>query len=109
MTHNTEDLVNAAFKKAAAKQPEPRPALEWIDMENWDAESRPKRRWHVLDRIPLCQPTLLSGEGSIGKSLLILHLLASTALGRDWLGFLPEPGPSWYLGSGSTSMCPMRT
>src|SRR5262249_23269091 len=42
MTHNTEDLVNAAFKKAAAKQPEPRPALEWIDMENWDAESRPK-------------------------------------------------------------------
>src|SRR5262249_13005058 len=68
-----------------------------------------KRRWHVLDRIPICQPELLSGEGSIGKSLLILHLLASTALGRDWLGFLPEPGPSWYLGSGSTSMCPMRT
>jgi RecA-family ATPase len=77
----------------------PRPPLTWIDMSSWDSEPVPKRGWLVRDRIPLRQPTLLSGEGAVGKSLLILHLLASTALGRDWLGFLPEPGGAWYFGA----------
>ena len=59
----------------------------------------PERGWLVRDRIPLRQPTLLSGEGAVGKSLLVLHLLAATALGRDWLGFMPEPGEAWYFGA----------
>ena len=38
--------------------------------------------------------TLLSGEGSIGKSILSLHLSTAVVLGRDWLGTMPEPGPA---------------
>jgi RecA-family ATPase len=77
----------------------PRPALVWIDMSNWDSIPVPKREWLVSDRIPIRQPTLFSGEGAVGKSLLTLHLLASIALGRDWLGMVPELGPAWYVGA----------
>ena len=95
---NTKGLVDAALKKAAEPKP-PRPPLTWIDIATWDATPVPERGWLVRDRIPLRQPTLLSGEGAVGKSLLVLHLLAATALGRDWLGFMPEPGEAWYFGA----------
>jgi RecA-family ATPase len=68
-------------------------------MATWDEEPVPERNWFIRDRIPIRQPVLLSGEGSVGKSLIVLHLLAATALGRDWLGMLPEPGGAWYLGA----------
>ena len=99
MKDEPKALLDAALAKAKAKQPAPRPPLTWINMAAWDVEPVPARGWLVRDRIPLRQPTLLSGEGAVGKSLLILHLLASTALGRDWLGFMPEPGPAWYFGA----------
>jgi RecA-family ATPase len=34
----------------------------------------------------------MSGEGGVGKTILALHLAVATALGRDWLQALPEPG-----------------
>jgi RecA-family ATPase len=74
-------------------------SIPWIDMSAWDTVPVPERQWLVRDRIPLQQPTLLSGEGAVGKSILTLHLLGATALGRDWLGMLPEPGPAWYVGA----------
>jgi RecA-family ATPase len=73
--------------------------ISWIDMSLWDSEPTPEREWFIRDRIPVRQPTLFSGEGAVGKSLLTLQLLASTALGRDWLGLIPEPGGAWYLGA----------
>jgi RecA-family ATPase len=73
--------------------------LAFIDMSNWDAEPAPPRLWSVRDRIPLRQPTLFSGEGAIGKTLLALQLAAAHALGRDWIGMLPEPGPAIYFGA----------
>jgi len=54
----------------------------------------PERQWTVRDRIPANNVTLLSGEGSVGKSILSLQLAVAVALGRDWLGTLPEPGPA---------------
>jgi RecA-family ATPase len=86
-------------KAQAAGAPEPRTPIQWIKMETWDKDPVPQRPWLIRDRIPRRQPTLLSGEGAVGKSLLVLHLLASTALGRDWLGLLPDPGPAWYIGA----------
>jgi RecA-family ATPase len=53
----------------------------------------------VRDRIPLRQPALFSGDGAIGKTLLALQLSAAHALGRDWIGMLPEPGPAIYFGA----------
>ena len=72
--------------------------LAFIDMSQWDSKPPPPRLWSVRERIPLRQPTLFSGEGAIGKTLLSLQLLAAHALGRDWIGMLPEPGPAVYLG-----------
>lgn len=86
------DPTNAAA--VAAAQP-----IKFIDMGGWDDEQPPKREWAVPDRIPGRQVTLFSGEGGTGKSILLLQLLCSTVLNRDWIGSLPEPGPCIYLGA----------
>ncbi len=51
----------------------------------------------VPERIPARNVTLFSGEGAIGKSLLLLQLSAAKVLARDWIGTLLEPGPVMYL------------
>jgi RecA-family ATPase len=64
--------------------------LPFIDISGWDSEPTPDRDWAVLDRIPLRQTNLFSGEGGSGKSSVSLHLCCAHVLGRDWLGLLPE-------------------
>jgi RecA-family ATPase len=66
-------------------------------MCKWDEELPPAREWAVLDRFPLRQAALLSGEGAAGKSIVLLHLCAGHALARDWLHNLPEPGPAMFI------------
>jgi RecA-family ATPase len=74
--------------------------LPFINMSTWDSVAPPARQWLVVDYIPLRQVTLMSGEGAIGKSILLLQLLASTALRREWIGDLfSKPGPVIYLGA----------
>ena len=68
--------------------------LPFLDMSNWDEQSAPPREWAVFERIPLRQVSLLSGEGAVGKSILEMQRCAAHALGRDWLGTLPEQGPA---------------
>jgi hypothetical protein len=41
--------------------------------------------------------TLLSGEGAIGKSKLMLQLSGGTVLGREWIGTLPAQGSVLYV------------
>jgi RecA-family ATPase len=77
--------------------PEKLPPLPFINMSNWDNEPVPKQEWAVPDRIPLEQTALFTGEGGYGKSTILEHLCAAHALGRDWLGSLPEPGPAIFL------------
>jgi RecA-family ATPase len=67
--------------------------LPLIDVAGWQNTPAPEREWTIKDRIPISAVTLCSGEGGIGKTLLMLHCGAAIALGRDWLGALPEPGP----------------
>src|SRR4030095_4783931 len=97
----TEHFIKKLAEAAVRNAPEntPRPPLRWINMAAWDDEPTPEREWFIRDRIPVRQPTLFSGEGAVGKGILTLHLLTATALGRDWLGMLPEPGGAWYLGA----------
>jgi RecA-family ATPase len=73
---------------------ETKPALPFINISAWKDRPVPERQWTVKDRIPTSNVTLLSGEGSVGKSILSLQLAVAVALGRDWLGALPEPGPA---------------
>ena len=46
----------------------------------------PDRRWLVQDWIPWGHVTMLSGDGGVGKSLLLQQLLTCAAIGQDWLG-----------------------
>jgi RecA-family ATPase len=75
-------------------------SLPFLDMSTWDSTPTPPRQWYVLEHIPSRQPTLISGEGAIGKSILLLQLLAASALSQPWIGSLcPKPGPTIYLGA----------
>src|SRR4051812_31075347 len=71
--------------------------LPFVHLADWDSRTVPSRAWAVLDRIPLRNVTLLPGEGAAGKSTILKHLLAATALGREWLDTMPDPGPALYL------------
>jgi RecA-family ATPase len=73
--------------------------LKWIDMANWDIEPLPERKWAIRDYVPLHQAGLFSGEGGTGKSILELMKNVAHVTGRDWLGLLPEPGPTIYIGA----------
>jgi RecA-family ATPase len=86
-------------QSASLRSEAPPGPIQWADVTSWDNLPVPERDWLIQDVIPLQQPTLLSGEGAVGKSLLILHLLVATALGRDWLRTLPGKGGAWYLGA----------
>jgi RecA-family ATPase len=68
-------------------------ALSFVDL----ALELVPRQWLVVERIPMCNVTLLGGEGAIGKSLLLMQLSGATVLGKDWIGTMPEMGPVLYV------------
>jgi hypothetical protein len=51
----------------------------------------------VPDRFPLRNVGLFSGDGAIGKSILLMQLGVAHILAKDRLSTLPEPGPFLYL------------
>jgi RecA-family ATPase len=71
--------------------------LSFCDIAAWAEREPPPRAWAVLERFPLRNVALFSGEGAIGKSILMLQLGVAHVLGRDWLDTMPEPGPFLYL------------
>ena len=40
---------------------------------------------------------MISGEGSVGKSILLLQLAVAHVIARDWIGTMPTPGPAIYF------------
>jgi RecA-family ATPase len=79
---------------AAQELPKFRRIINPID---WEGLLVPPREWIVPDYIPHKTVTLLSGDGSIGKSLLALQLAVARAIAREWIGLLPEPGLTLIL------------
>jgi RecA-family ATPase len=73
--------------------------LQWLDMSAWDNEPVPVRQWAILDRVPLNQAGLFSGEGGTGKSIIELMKNVAHVAGKSWLGSMPEPGPAIYVGA----------
>src|SRR4051812_24916297 len=57
----------------------------------------PPRPWHVANMIPARAVSLFQGDGGTGKSVLALQLLASTVLGRPWLGQPVTQGRALYI------------
>jgi RecA-family ATPase len=80
-----------------AEAPTEPPPLDFIDITAWEGQPIPERQWAVLDRVPDGEVTLLSGEGAVGKSLILKQLAVATVTAKDWLGAIPEPGPVIYL------------
>jgi RecA-family ATPase len=81
----------------AGAEQQPPPPLPYVSMTSWDNEPVPDQEWAVLNRIPLKQCVLFSGEGAAGKSTLFLHQACAHVLGRDWLGTMPSPGAAIYF------------
>ncbi len=73
------------------------PKVEPLELTQWDTKSIPPREWTVHDRFPRRNVSLLSGEGGVGKSIILLQLAVAHVLGRDWLRSVPEQGPVIYL------------
>jgi RecA-family ATPase len=71
--------------------------LVFVDIGAWAERDSPEREWAVRDRFPLRNVGLFSGEGSAGKSILLMQLGTAHVLGKDWALTLPEPGPFLYL------------
>jgi RecA-family ATPase len=71
--------------------------VTFCDLQAWSEREPPPRQWAVLDRFPLRNVALFSGEGAIGKSILLMQLGVAHVLGKAWLNTLPEPGPFLYL------------
>jgi DNA repair protein RadA/Sms len=68
-----------------------------INPPEWEGLLVPPRESIVPGYIPHKTVTLLSGDGSVGKSLLALQLAAGRALAREWIGLMPEPGRTLIL------------
>jgi hypothetical protein len=77
----------------------PRGGLPFLDFSKWDSVPVPQREWAVLDRIPLRQPYLFTGNGAVGKSLVELMRAVAHVLGKPWLGQQVEQGPAIYFGA----------
>jgi len=87
----TRDEIREVFNSFPEAQ------LPLINVAAWEGKPVPPRDWAVHNRIARRSVALLSGEGGVGKSILILQLLAAHVLARDWFGVMPEPGPVIYL------------
>lgn len=63
----------------------------------WHGKEPPPREWMVEDCFVKGTVGLISGDGGIGKSLLMQELCSCAAMGRNWLGLKVEPGKAVVL------------
>lgn len=71
--------------------------FEPVDLSRWQGREPPRREWMVEDCFPRGSVALVSGDGGIGKSLLMQSLCTCAALGRPWLGMTTQPGRAVYV------------
>jgi RecA-family ATPase len=104
-TPDWEPGSDAASSDPTPDEDEPAPAKEkpallklcFVKIEDWFDREPPQRDWAVPDRFPLRNVSLISGEGSIGKSLVLMQLTAAMVFGKGWLDTLPDRGDAIYL------------
>lgn len=89
-----EDLLKVRSSPANDNHP-----LPVIDPRNWQGKAIPEREWFVENLIPSRTVTNFSGDGGSGKTLIILQLIAASALRMPWLGMTVGTGPCLYYGA----------
>jgi hypothetical protein len=82
----------------ADPRPEDKPVtLLAFNPADWEGKQAPERRWDVPDYIPHGVPSLLYADGGTGKGYLGLQLALGRALGKEWIGLMPETGRTLVL------------
>lgn len=71
-------------------------ALTFIDPSRLISDP-PRREWMVERAFPKGTVAMVSGDGGIGKSLLMQQLISAACLGRNWLGLRCRPGRGLML------------
>jgi RecA-family ATPase len=79
------------------QQKQPPALLPLINIRIWQGTEPKPREWLVTERIPARNVTLLTGQGGIGKTLLMQQLAVATVTARDWIGVVPEAGPVLFI------------
>jgi RecA-family ATPase len=74
-------------------KPKPDQEQPWraIPLPSFESIPVPERRWIVPNWLPVRVVTLCYADGGIGKTLLGLQLMASTALNSKWCGIRVTP------------------
>ncbi|MBO0715749.1 MAG: AAA family ATPase [Rhizobiales bacterium] len=71
--------------------------LPLINIRAWHGTEPRPRQWLIENCIPDRNVTLLTGQGGVGKTLIMQQLSVATVLGKDWFQLLPEPGPVLFI------------
>lgn len=64
---------------------------------SFDGMQIPERPWLVPNLVLVGAVTLVYGDGSVGKSTLLMQFATAVATGTDWIGQLPKQGPVFYV------------
>ncbi len=70
-----------------------------ISPAEWEGKEPPRRDWMVERCFVRGSVGLVSGDGGIGKSLLMQQLCTCAALGRPFLGLACQPGRALFFGA----------
>jgi len=64
----------------------------WVDISEYVNNPAPERAWFIRDWLPAgyAAPTLFTGDGGTGKSLLAMQLAIAISTGTKWLGLEVE-------------------
>ena len=71
--------------------------LELDDTADWEGVDVPPRRWLLDGWLPVGEAALLTGAGSVGKSLISQQLAATVAAGAPFMGVAVTQGTSIYI------------
>lgn len=93
----TIEKLTAALKECA--RPASKSLLDGrvLTPSEWDGQPVPERTWLVRDLLPTGVPTIISGDGAAGKSLLMLQLAVARAVQHPWIGVECQPGRTLIL------------
>lgn len=81
-------------KRFTAHRPIGPAKLRTIDPTAWADKPLPDRKWRVEGVITDGTVSIIAGDGGLGKSTLAMQLLASSALGKPWLGIHVPKAPA---------------